>query len=167
MRVLIVYESMFGNTQRIARSIAAGMADWAETTVIDVANAPTEIPPEVDVVLVGGPTHTFSMSRPATRQDAVRRGAALTDVPVGLREWLDAQPEGRHEQTLVAFDTRVDIPLLPGAASRSATRLARRKGFTTLDPESFLVEGYEGPLVPGELERAAQWGTRLAQVLVE
>jgi hypothetical protein len=167
MRVLVIYESMFGNTKRIAQAIGDGLSGWADATVVDVADAPTEIPADVDIAIVGGPTHAFSMSRAGTRRDAAHRGGAHTDVPFGIREWLEAQPKGRHEQMFAAFDTRVHVPLLPGAASRSATRLAERRGFSTMEPESFLVEGYEGPLVPGEVERAAQWGTRLAQVLAE
>jgi hypothetical protein len=58
-------------------------------------------------------------------------------------------------------DTR---PLMPGAASHSASRLARKRGFRVLEPQSFLVHGYEGPLVEGELDRARSWGEGLARV---
>jgi hypothetical protein len=33
------------------------------------------------------------------------------------------------------------------------------------DPQSFLVEDSEGPLVDGELERAREWGAALAATL--
>lgn len=167
MDVLVVYETMFGNTAKIARAIADGFTGQAEMTVTDVADAPVEVPPQVDVVLVGGPTHVFSMSRVSTRQGAVQRGAAGTDLGGGIREWLEGLPQGGHPQSFAAFDTRVDFPLLPGAASRAATRVARRLGFTVTKPESFLVEGYEGPIVAGEVERARAWGQRLAVELAD
>jgi len=97
----------------------------------------------------------------------VQRGAAGTDLGGGIREWLEGLAPGGHPQAFAGFDTRVDVPLLPGAASRSATRVARGLGFTVTEPESFLVEGYEGPLVPGELERAQAWGRRLALELAD
>ncbi|KAA9108096.1 flavodoxin family protein [Microbacterium rhizomatis] len=165
MEVLVIYETMFGNTAQVARAIADGLSEHAHVIVTDVADAPADIPPQVDAVVVGGPTHAFSMSRASSRESAVQRGAVTADLRRGIRDWLDALPRGEHPQAFVAFDTRVDVPLLPGAASRSATRVARRLGFTASKPESFLVEGYEGPVVSGELDRARLWGERLADEL--
>lgn len=162
MRALVVYETMFGNTRKIAEAVAEGMRDGARVDIADVKDAPADVPADIDLVVVGGPTHAFSMSRYATRREASHRGGRDDDLPRGIREWLSDLPSGSHPQSFVAFDTRVDMPLMPGAASRSATRMARRKGFThRVEPESFLVEGYEGPLVDGELDRARAWGHRL------
>jgi hypothetical protein len=162
MRALVIYETMFGNTRRIAEAVAEGMRDGARVDVVDVTDAPAEVSPEVGLVVVGGPTHAFSMSRYSTRREAAHRGGRVADLPRGIRDWLSDLPSGEQPQAFAAFDTRVDMPLMPGAASRSATRAARRKGFTrTVDPESFLVEGYEGPLVDGELDRARAWGHSL------
>lgn len=162
MRALVIYETMFGNTRKIAEAVAEGMREGARVEVADVKDAPADVPQEVDLVVVGGPTHAFSMSRHSTRRETAHRGGRIADVPRGIRDWLSDLPSDGHPQTFVAFDTRVDMPLMPGAASRSATRAARRKGFRhTAEPESFLVEGYEGPLVDGELDRAREWGRRL------
>jgi hypothetical protein len=166
MRALVVYESMFGNTRRIAQAIADGMADGADVAVADVVDAPTAVPADVDMVVVGAPTHVFSLSRDVTRREAARHGGAFTDVPEGIREWLEALPAPERPYAFAAFDTRVDdMALLPGAASHTATRLARKLGFDVLDPASFLVKGYEGPLVDGELERAREWGHGLTEQL--
>ncbi|MBD8013051.1 flavodoxin family protein [Microbacterium sp. Re1] len=162
MRALVVYETMFGNTRKIAEAIADGMRDSAHVDLVEVTDAPDDISDAVDLLVVGGPTHAFSMSRYSTRQEAAHRGGRVADLPRGIRDWLSDLPSGESKPIFVAFDTRVDMPLMPGAASRSATRAARRKGFThTAAPESFLVEGYEGPLVDGELDRARQWGHSL------
>jgi hypothetical protein len=166
MRALVVFESMFGNTHRIADAIADGMADGAEVAIFDVANAPERIPPDVDLLVVGAPTHAFSLSRLSTRRSAARRGGAYTDVPEGLREWLHALPTPTSACAFAAFDTRVDMPLMPGAASQSASRVARKLGYQVVDATSFLVEGYEGPLVAGQLERARDWGHGLTEQLL-
>lgn len=168
MKVLVVYESMFGNTREIAEAVAEGLASGAKVTVADVAELRPRVPPDVDVVVVGGPTHAFSMSRRTTRSDAVKRGASDSDLAVGIRNWLGALPRGGHPQDFVAFDTRVDVHRLPGAASKAATKLASRLGFRMrTKPASFLVEGYEGPLLPGERDRAREWGRELAAELAD
>lgn len=164
MSVLLIYESMFGNTQRIAAAIASGMSSVITVTTTEVTKAPAELPGEVHALVVGGPTHAFSMSRPRTRAQAAAQGAHAGAAVTGIREWLTALPVPQTNIMFVAFDTRVDMPLMPGAASRSATRLARKHGFRVLEPRSFLVEGYEGPLVEGELDRARDWGEGLARV---
>ncbi|WP_396658181.1 flavodoxin family protein [Microbacterium sp.] len=165
MRALVVYESMFGNTRQVAMAVADGMADGADVTVTDVADAPDRVPDDVELVVVGGPTHAFSMSRAPTRQDAVRQGGAMADAATGIREWLHALPAPTRPCSFAAFDTRVDMPLLPGAASRAASRVARKLGFSMIDPVSFLVQGYQGPLVEGQLERARDWGHGLTERL--
>lgn len=166
MRALVVYESMFGNTRRIAQAVADGMADAAEVAITDVVDAPATVPQEVDMLVVGAPTHVFSLSREATRQEAARRGGAFTDVPEGVREWLGSLAAPRPGVTFAAFDTRVDgMALLPGSASHAASRLAKKLGFEVIEPSSFLVSGYEGPLVDGELQSAREWGHGLTEQL--
>lgn len=166
MRALVIYESMFGNTRRIAHAVADGMADAAEVDITDVVDAPTAVPSDVDMIVVGAPTHVFTLSRETTRREAARRGGAFTDVPEGIREWLDSLAPPRPGTAFAAFDTRVDgMALLPGAASHTASRVARKRGFDVVEPSSFLVTGYEGPLVDGELESAREWGHGLTEQL--
>ncbi len=162
MNALVVYETMFGNTRQVAEAIAQGLAATGEIRVVDVADAPRTISPDLDLVVVGGPTHAFSMSRPSTRSDAVHRGAEQKDLKMGIREWLGGLDRGAHPQAFAAFDTRVDIPLLPGAASKRAAKVARRLGFRSVTSESFRVGDYEGPVLEGELDRAREWGASLA-----
>ena len=89
MNVLIVHESMFGNTHQIASAIAEGMRQGGadgDVRVVHVDDAPTTIGDDVGLLLVGGPTHGFSMTRPQTRQDATTKGA--TPAQEGVREWI-------------------------------------------------------------------------------
>ena len=157
MKALLVYESMFGNTEAVARAIAGGMAGHADVTLADVRTVPD--PAGMDLVVVGGPTHAFSMSRPSTRQNAERQGATRPGgAEVGMREWLDrvAMPAGMAAAT---FDTKVDKPFLPGSAAQKAHRRLRRLGCRMVaHAESFRVAGTTGPLVAGEQERAERWG---------
>lgn len=163
MRALVVYESMWGNTEEIARAVASGLAESVEVEVAEVTDAPAEPDPDTDLVVAGGPTHAFSMTRASTRADAVKQGAPRA-AGVGLREWLDRLPSGHHTTPVATFDTRVGkVRHLPGSAARSAARAARRHGYRSASPpHSFFVEDTAGPLLDGELGRAREWGRELA-----
>jgi hypothetical protein len=162
MRAFVVYESMYGNTRRIAEEIGRALAAFGEVTTMDVAMAPTTLPAWVDLLIVGGPTHASSMSRTATRRQAVAAGGRATDLETGLREWLRVLTVSSRGPATATFDTRVKVPLLPGSAANGAARHLRRLGLAVRDSESFYVEDQDGPLRPGELERAAAW----ARILV-
>jgi len=164
MNVLIVHESMFGNTRQIASAIADGMRDAAaqsgDVQVVHVDDAPTTIGDDVDLLLVGGPTHGFSMTRPQTRQDATSKGA--TAAREGVREWI-AEVTPRHGLPVVTFDTRVHVKMLPGSAASAAAKSLRHHGFRRAERgETFWVQGTPGPIEAGELDRAREWGAELA-----
>lgn len=162
-RALVVYESMFGNTYAVAEAVAEGLGTALDVTLVEVSHAPQAVSDDVDLVVVGGPTHAFSMSRPSTRRSASDQGAdpeaAQHD---GIREWIGGvmAPEGL---LTTAFDTKVLKPHLPGSAAKSAGRKLRHRGFKKIDePKTFYVTGTKGDLVDGEVDRARQWGTHLA-----
>src|SRR4051794_36062744 len=106
--VLIVYESMFGGTRRVAEAIADGLAPSGHCTVVEVSHAPTVIGHEVDLLVIGAPTHAFGLSTPDTRREAQ---AETTDPVIsrelGIREWLDALVVLTPRTRTAAFDTRV------------------------------------------------------------
>lgn len=157
MRALVVYESMFGNTEALANAIGEGIAGWARTSVVAVTSAPTVVGPEIDLLVVGGPTHAFSLSRRTTRANAVEQGAApVTPVERGVREWL-TEVRFAGQTAVVTFDTRVGH--VPGSAAKAALRRLRRRGGRPAAPAaSFAVAGVSGPIADGELERARDWG---------
>lgn len=162
-KALVVYESLWGNTEKVARAVVDGLASSLEVELCEVGAAPTAPAPDIDLIVVGGPTHAFSMTRASTREDAHSRGADLGGQ-TGLREWLEGLPKGPHTQHVATFDTRVEkMRHLPGSAARSAARVAHRHGYERAgEIESFYVADIDGPLVDGELERASAWGRRIA-----
>lgn len=161
MSVLIVHESLFGNTEQLATAVAAGLGGPDHVTTVAAADAPDHIPDDVALLLVAGPTHAFSMTRPGTRADAVTKGARPDRAGTGIREWIE-RVEPRPELSVVTFDTRVHVKLVPGSAAKSAARALRARGFArTRRGETFWVEDTDGPLRDGELERARAWGESL------
>jgi hypothetical protein len=166
MRALVVHESMFGNTAEVATEIAAGLAaEGVAVTTVPVRDAPTSFD-GVDLLVVGGPTHAFSMSRPSTRADAETKGADQDAAEgIGLREWIDLV-HGNPDTRVAVFDTKVEHPHLPGSAGRAARKRLRGRGFHAVDPApTFWVAGTPGPVLSGELDRARSWGTELAALV--
>ena len=161
MRALVVYESMFGNTQVIANAIADGLSAHLQADALEVGVAPTSIGDDVGL-LVGGPTHAFGMSREGTRQDAAKQAIqGLVSTGIGVREWL-ARLQGVPGVAAATFDTRIAKPRLPGSAARGAEKRLRRLGVRVIAPAaSFYVDGTKGPLLEGEQERARRWGEQL------
>ena len=163
-KALVVYESMFGNTHAVAEAVAEGLGTAFDTSLVDVGDAPLTIPDDIDLVVVGGPTHAFGMSRPSTRQSAADQGADRAAAEhSGIREWV-AGVVGHDGLPTAAFDTKVAKPHLPGSAAKAAERKLRRRGFSQLaDPETFYVTGTTGDLLDGELDRARAWGAALTE----
>ncbi|WP_228830253.1 hypothetical protein [Nocardia beijingensis] len=148
----------------IAEAIAQGLREHAEVEDVKVVAAAEVCGPTLNLLVVGGPTHAFGLSRPQTRRDA----AKLTDAPIatdlGVREWLaDALPVSPGHRAL-AFGTKVaKPPWLPGSAARGIGKRLCRLGYSLADqPVDFLVDDTTGPLIPGELDRACAWAARIA-----
>jgi hypothetical protein len=174
MDVVIVYESIFGNTRMIAEAVADGVHEadpGGHVAVLPVAEATPDRTGDPALVIVGGPTHVRSMSRATGRQRAVQGAAAQAEAEdydvepgaagPGVRDWLDALPRPQGERAAAAFDTRLPHPLAGGAAQQIAKGL-RRHGYTVVaSPAGFVVEGAHGPLRAGEPNRARAWAREL------
>ncbi len=163
MKVALVVESLFGNTEELADAVAHGLRErGADAAVLRVGDAHDHDLTDVDLLVLGAPTHALSLSRPSTRADAVTQGADADRARTGVREWLAAVDDAARPPVAV-FDTRAKVTRhWPGSASRKVARTLRRRGFTVLDRASFYVEGVTGPILDGELARAQAWGDALA-----
>ena len=169
MRTTVVYESVYGNTRAVAEAIGEGL-EGAEVLPVHEARDRAK---GSELLVVGAPTHMHGLATTRSRQmgaDAVKEDGGThiepgaTEEP-GLRTWLRLLPEG-DGQAAAAFDTRLDrSPWMTGVASRGIAKRLRHLGYDVVGTESFLVEDSEGPLAEGELERAKEWGHKLASLL--
>jgi flavodoxin len=146
MKILVIYDSLYGNTAKIAKAI--GDAVGGEVRVLSVGEAkPSELS-TVDLLFVGSPTHGGRASPP-------------------MRELLDkVQARGLGGIKVAAFDTRLTnkwARIFGFAAGRIAKSLAKKGGTLVLSPEAFYVKGTEGPLKEGELERAGAWARGIVE----
>jgi flavodoxin I len=146
MKTLVVYDSLYGNTEKIAQAI--GDAVSGEVKVVRAGEVDLSALKELDLLFVGSPTHGGRPSPP-------------------MREFLDkVQSRALQGIKVATFDTRhtSKFTLLFGyAAGRIAKSLKEKGGTLLLSPEGFFVEGTEGPLKDGELERAAHWAKEVVE----
>jgi flavodoxin I len=141
MKALIVYDSVYGNTEKIARAIAEAITPSCEVKVLQAGEAnPSELE-SIDLLIVGSPTH----------------GGRPTPA---VQEFLNKVPKLSQGINVAAFDTRIPTKLVRVfgyAAGRIARNLKKKGGNLIASPEGFFVTGGQGPLKEGELERAAGW----------
>jgi len=165
---VVVYESMFGDAEKIARAIAQGLSEHLDVEVLAAHAAPSAFGPELRLLIAGGPNHVTGMPRPSTREGAVKAGAQVADTTTGLHEWLD-QAQPLRSISAAAFDTRMDHPKMLTKldhASRTEEKLLHKLGATLAAPaEHFFVVDEKGPLADGEEERARLWGAALSEIL--
>ena len=168
MRTLVVFESMYGNTHDIAEAVADGLRVTGEASVLPVREAGSASLVGLDLLVVGGPTHAWGMTRTRTREQAISDGRRMgmrvegRRGDIGLREWLDALPASGLLS--VAFDTRIKAPsVLSGRASRGITRELRRQEQLVLAPAISFFVTRKNTLYAGEVERARRWGRALAE----
>ena len=175
MRVVIVYESCFGNTHEVAEAIQDGIRSampHAQVSCLRAAEATRDAALGADLLVVGGPTHAHGMTSAVTRKMGLR---AEDKVPAmapghqadrraaspGVREWFHGLPRAPMGSLGAAFDTRGEVRMAGGAANGIARRLRHRRYELVSPPTGFIVEDVEGPVRPGELERARSWGAGL------
>jgi flavodoxin len=145
MRALVVYDSLYGNTEKIAEAIG-GAITGGEVSVLRAGEVG---PPELEnisLLVVGAPT---------------QGGRATEAVRDLLNRITKAEINGVDA---AAFDTRVTskvAKIFGYAANKIASNLKKKGANLIAEPEGFFVEGTKGPLTQGELERAAEWGKGL------
>lgn len=156
MKFLIIYDSVFGNTEKVAQAMGAALNGEHQADVLLVSRVSAELLSGAQGLLVGSPT----------------RGFNATPAVMG---WLKGLPaRALQGKRVAAFDTRIDandIHSVIGrffvrtggyAAPRMAKLLRAAGGELAAPPEGYIVLDREGPLRGGELERAAQWARSLA-----
>jgi len=157
MKILIVFDSLYGNTEIIAQVIKHTLEEKGEVQIGRAGAVGLDQLAGVQILIVGSPTQQF---RPT----------------VGMRSfWSNIPRNALKGVKVAAFDTRLTQaeidknPPLPFfvriygyAAGRIAKQLQKKGGELVVPVEGFLVEGMKGPLVKGEVERAEVWARNLS-----
>jgi flavodoxin len=148
MNTLVVYDSQYGNTERIAQAIAEALHGLGQARAVRIDPSYRLDLDRIDMLIFGCPTQAWNTT-------------------AAMQAWLKAlDPERLHGVALACFDTRFNKPgWLTGSAARVMVNTLKHKGLTpAVPPQSFFVDGGEGPLQEGELQRAAAWARTLASI---
>ncbi|MEY3398403.1 MAG: hypothetical protein RL220_997 [Bacteroidota bacterium] len=160
MKVIIIYESFFGNTQKVAQASFDALAARCEVQILHIDEFKTELLKNCDLLIAGSPTRAF---RPTP----------------GIISCLKTIPDSVLTGIYVAtFDTRISensvnsfVRMMMkwfGYAAKPLSNLLHRKGGLLLtNPEGFIVNGTEGPLADQELTRVKSWAIHLIELLSE
>ena len=161
-RALIVVESYFGNTRAIAEAVAAGLIDGgAEAQVVEVDQAPSTLPADLDLLVLGAPTHNRGLPTATSRAKACEQKGTRGSSH-GIGEWLETVAIPASIDA-AAFDTVISKGWLSGSAAKAiAKALRRHQGRETTSVRSFVVTASKGPLAGGEETDARSWGRKLA-----
>ncbi|HEY95234.1 MAG TPA: flavodoxin family protein [Dehalococcoidia bacterium] len=140
MKTLVIYDSVYGNTEEIAKSM--GEAIGSEAKVVKAENAGPANLTSIELLIVGSPTYG---GRPTPK----------------MKEFLDnIRAVTLKDVKIAAFDTRFPatwVKIFGFAAGKIEKRLKSQGGTSVIKPEGFYVSRTKGPLVEGEYERAAKW----------
>lgn len=146
MKTLVVFDSTYGNTEKIARAIGEAMV--GEVRVLRVGEVQGQELDSIDMLIVGSPTHG---GRPTPAiQDYVNKLSSNT-------------LKGKR---VAAFDTRFSsmfVKIFGYAADKISDGLKKGYGDLALPSEGFYVKSTKGPLKEGEVERAVDWAKKLAK----
>ena len=161
MKVLIVYDSKFGNTEKVAKAMGEAIRDSNEVSVLSVNQCSSSELNKVNLLIVGSPTW------------------AGKPTP-SLRKWMQQLPsKSLNNVQVFGFDTRGDFSTLTSkwlikliqwfgvAADKIVPTLIKKGGTPASSPQGFIVMDREGPLKEGELERAQtcarEWANKTTQ----
>ncbi|MFC1918105.1 flavodoxin family protein [Chloroflexota bacterium] len=154
MKALVVYDSAYGNTEKIARAIGGAIA--GEVKVLHVGEVNLSELKAIDLLIVGSPTQGFRPTKPVQEFIGSISGDTLRGIDVAA---FDTRiPTGE-----VGRGLRLLMKVGGYAAKRIAEALKKKSANLVVPPEGFFVKDKEGPLSEGELERAAIW----AQAMVK
>ncbi len=158
MNALVIYDSVFGNTEQVALAIGQVLGAPEKAKVLRVDKATPELLSGAGLLVVGSPTRGFRPTEAITK-------------------YLQSLPAGSLKNVRVAaFDTRIAVAdvnnliltvfvrIFGYAAKPIADKLTQKGGTLALPPEGFYVKGSEGPLKDGELERAGGWAKQMLGV---
>jgi flavodoxin I len=155
MKVLVVYDSVYGNTEQVALAISNSLSSEGNIEKVHVNEVKLKQLQGLDYLIVGSPTHAFKPTK-AIRQflKSVSKDS-LRDVKVAAFDTRISK--GDVNSTVFNFFEKV----FGYAAKPIAGRLMKKGGTLIVPPEGFFVNDTEGPLKDGEIERAESWAKQI------
>jgi flavodoxin len=153
MRACVIFDTRYGNTEKIARSFETGLREaGVQTVCVNAKDVAVESLMQYDLICVGAPTEAFSASKPMKEF-------------LGKLKSIDLSGKCGF-----AFDTKLDSRFSGSAAKFIEKELSNKDLQIIVPRESALVFGVnkeEGGarLKEGEEKRFEQIGTQVGTAL--
>jgi flavodoxin len=160
MKALVAYDSAYGNTEQIARAIGQALGPPEEVQILRVGEVAPEQVSGLSLLIVGSPTQKFSPTAATTRLLKSIPDSSLKGVKVAAFDTRITESEVERIKILSFF-----VRIFGYAAEPIASRLQKKGGKPVATPAGFYVGGTEGPLLDGELDRAAAWAKEIAAAI--
>jgi flavodoxin len=158
MKTLVVYDSQYGNTARVAQAIGHALGSQGNVETLRVGNVKPEHLAGISFLIVGSPTQRFRPTEGITSFLKSLPKASLNGVKVAAFDTRLTEEE-IEKVRILAFFVRIF-----GYAAKPISGLLKKKGGELIcPPEGFYVDGMEGPLIEGELERAGDWAKQIIE----
>ncbi len=148
-KALVVYDSLYGNTEMVARALAEGLkSKGIDVNVVKVDAFNSDQLNGVELLCVGSPTQAWNASK--STKEFVERLKSM---------------EGLKGRKAFAFDTKMKSRLAGNAGGKIEKEL-KDAGFTIVrKSESAIVKGRDGPLEENAEETFKRIGAELAMTL--
>ncbi|MBM3136696.1 MAG: flavodoxin family protein [Chloroflexi bacterium] len=158
MKALVIYDTFFSNTEKVAQAVGKGLGTDKEVSVVKVDAVKPEMLQGLDFMIVGSPTRAFSPS-PASKT-FIKNLSANQLAGVKVTTFDTRLPINEKTPGILRFLAGIfgyaDKPLL--------NELKKKGGLQVVPSEGFMVSDSEGPLAEGELERATEWGKTIRKL---
>jgi flavorubredoxin len=146
-KVIVAYESKYGNTRLVAEAIIEGMkeVEEIETVLSELKEADLNKVPDYDAILIGSPNHWGGPTR-------------------GVRKFIDKLGKLNLEGKLFAvFDTCLGKDF-EKAVKKMEKRIDEKvPGLELIAPGlSIRVQGMKGPILEEELPKCKEFGSKIA-----
>jgi len=137
MKTLVIYDTNYGNTKKIAKAVASKLGKGTKT--VSVADLKKKDLKGIDVLVAGCPVIASSPTEKMSR--------FLTSLKDNELKGIKA----------ASFDTRMKLFFFTDAAKKISKELARAGAVIIAKPKDFYVQKAEGPLRDGEMEKVVVW----------
>jgi flavodoxin len=152
MKTIILYDSLYGNTRKVAENIGS-VLKLSSSSIISVKDAKIDNIKKCELLVTGSPTHGGWYTEAFKKFFSKIKDGDLNNIKVAV---FSTGTSKDNEGTFIKF-----VINMFGYATEKLAKDFEKKGANVIAKNTFLVKGKEGPLRPKELDRAKKWANEI------
>ncbi|MHA2392113.1 MAG: flavodoxin family protein [Promethearchaeota archaeon] len=153
MKIVIIYETRFGNTKKVAEAIGEGLSEEGHDVKVNhVKEINLDEMGDMDLIVIGSPTYA---------------GSHVPSIRKFINNLSGSKMEGK---SIIAYDTHSaggEGTFLRKAVFKMEKQIKKKLPSMNIlmNGRQFKVHGIKGPLIDGELEKCKTFGKEIASNL--